>query len=180
MILEDNVPVLDIKTWPDPVLESPARPVENIDEPLIKLIDDMAETLYEAPGLGLAAVQVGIDKSLLVYDVAEGEDGQRTGLCVLINPKIIAVEGKLVSENEGCLSVPGLRANVNRAACVRVEGLDKEGRPVVLDAEGLLSIVLQHEVDHLNGVLFLDHISRLKREMYKKRVKKMLKEQEEA
>ncbi len=167
--------ILDIVTYPAPILAEPAKPIENINDDIITLIDDMTETLYDAPGLGLAAVQVGADLSMLLYNIQEDENTPGTGLKVLINPKLVKAEGKITSENEGCLSVPGLRADVPRYACVTVEGLDGDGKPIKIDAEGLLSIVLQHEVDHLDGTLFLDRISALKRNIYKRRVKKALK-----
>ncbi|MBI9076835.1 MAG: peptide deformylase [Desulfatibacillum sp.] len=169
--------LLDIVTYPAPILDKPSEIIENIDDSIICLIQDMTETLYDAPGIGLAAVQVGHNKAMLLYDVAEDEDSPGTGLKVLINPRIVHTEGKVCSENEGCLSVPGLRADVPRHACVSVEGVDHEGKPVKIDAEGLLSIVLQHEIDHLEGRLFIERISSLKRNMYKRRVQKALKEE---
>ena len=167
--------VLDIKTFPDPFLRLKTKPVQNIDGRLQQLIDSMGATMYEAPGVGLAAIQVGVDKQMLVYDVAPNEPSRR--LHVLINPKIIDTEGQVLSENEGCLSVPDYRANVKRASQILVEGVDRDGNPERIEAEGLLAIVLQHEIDHLNGTLFIDHISALKRQMYERRVKKMIKRQ---
>ena len=166
--------VLDIVTYPDKFLKSPTQAVDNIDGELQTLIDDMGTTMYQAPGIGLAAIQVGIDKSLLVYDIAPKEDGRR--LNVLINPRIISQEGEIISEDEGCLSVPDFRADVKRAARILVEGVDRDGNPQRFEAEGLLAILLQHEIDHLNGKLFIDHISTLKRQMYTRRVAKMLKQ----
>ncbi len=166
--------LLHIVTYPEPILDKPSEIIENIDDDIVALINDMTDTLYDAPGLGLAAVQVGHNKCMLLYDVKEDEDSEGTGLQVLINPKIVHTEGKVCSENEGCLSVPGLRADVNRHACVTVEGVNQEGSPVKIDAEGLLSIVLQHEIDHLEGRLFMERISALKRNMYKRRVKKAM------
>lgn len=163
-----------ILTYPDPFLRQPARTVENIDDSLQRIIDDMGETMYAAPGAGLAAVQVGLDMRLLVYDISTESD--RRDLRVLINPEIISSEGEILSENEGCLSVPDFRANVRRAAQVLVEGLDRHGNPVSLEAEGYHAVVLQHEIDHLNGKLFIDRISALKRELFKRRIKKALKE----
>ena len=166
---------LDIVTYPDKFLKSPTQAVDNIDGELQTLIDNMGTTMYQAPGIGLAAIQVGVDKSLLVYDVAPKEDGRK--LNVLINPKIISKEGEIISEDEGCLSVPGFRADVKRAARILVEGADRDGNPLRIEAEGLLAILLQHEIDHLNGTLFIDHVSALKRQMYKRRIAKMLKQQ---
>ena len=164
---------LDILTYPDKFLNEPTKPLENIDGEVQQMIDDMAGTMYEAPGIGLAAIQVGWDKSLLIYDIAPRDE--KRDLHVLINPKIITHEGEIMSENEGCLSVPDFRADVKRAANITVEGHDRDGKPIRMDAEGLLAIVLQHEIDHLNGTLFLEHISSLKRQMYKRRIKKQLK-----
>ena len=129
--------------------------------------------MYDAPGLGLAAIQVGVDKQMLVYDVTPNDQSRR--LHVLINPKIVSSEGLVLSENEGCLSVPDYRANVKRAARILVEGLDRDGNPQRIEADGLLAIVLQHEIDHLNGTLFIDHISALKRQMYERKIKKLMK-----
>ena len=166
---------LKILTYPEDFLSEPTRPVKNIDEKIRDLMDDMAETMYDAPGVGLAAIQVGCDKSILVYDVAPPDENR--SLQVLMNPKIISSEGEILFENEGCLSVPDYRADVKRATSILVEGVDKEGNPLRIEAEGFLAIVLQHEIDHLNGRLFIDHISALKRNLYKKRIKKMLSQQ---
>jgi len=162
-------------TYPDKFLKNPTQAVDNIDGKLQGLIEDMGSTMYQAPGIGLAAIQVGIDQSLLVYDIAPKEEGRM--LNVLINPKIIAREGEILSEDEGCLSVPDLRANVKRAARVLVEAVDRDGNPLRVEAEGLLAIVLQHEIDHLNGTLIVDHISTLKRQMYTRRILKKIKQQ---
>ena len=165
---------LNILTYPDKFLSQPTQPLYNIDGKVQEMIDKMALTMYDAPGVGLAAIQVGWDKSLLIYDVSP-RDGSRS-LHVLINPKIITREEEIVSENEGCLSVPEFRADVKRAASIIVEGHDRDGNPLKIDAEGLLAIILQHEIDHLNGRLFIEHISTLKRQMYKRRIKKQLRE----
>lgn len=165
---------LEILTYPNKFLLSPTKPLENIDGKVQEMIDNMATTMYEAPGVGLAAIQVGWDKSLLIYDIAPRDESRQ--LNVLVNPRIIASEGEILSEDEGCLSVPDFRADVKRASRVLVEGVDREGNPQRIEAEGLLAIVLQHEIDHLNGTLFIEHISALKREMYKRRVKKILRQ----
>lgn len=165
--------VLDIVTYPDQFLRQKTKPVDNIDGRLQQLIDNMGVTMYNAPGVGLAAIQVGVDKQMLVYDVAPNDESRR--LNVLINPKIISAEGQILSENEACLSVPDFKANVKRAAQILVEGVDRDGNPQRIEAAGLLAIVLQHEIDHLNGTLFIDHISTLKRQMYERRIKKILK-----
>lgn len=161
---------LEILTYPDHFLREPAEPVEEIDEALQKLIENMAQTMYEAPGVGLAATQIGDKRSVFVYDRSSSETQREYG--VVINPKIVTREGQLVSENEGCLSVPDLRSDVKRSSRVLVEGLDREGKPLQLEAEGFLAVVMQHEIDHLNGTLFIDRISALKRELYKRRMKK--------
>ena len=164
---------LDIITYPDKFLSKQTQPLDNIDGKVQQMIDDMAATMYEAPGIGLAAIQVGWDKSLLIYDIAPRDENR--SLQVLINPQIVTKEGEILSENEGCLSVPDFRADVKRAANITVEGHDRDGNPIRMDAEGLLAIVLQHEIDHLRGTLFIEHISSLKRQMYKRRIKKQLK-----
>ena len=164
---------LKILTYPDKFLSESTKPVENIDENIQNLIKGMASIMYQAPGIGLAAIQVGIDKSLLVYDISPRDE--KRFLQVLINPRIIESEGSTISKDEGCLSVPDFKANVKRAASVLVEGFDNKEKPLRLEAEGLLAVVLQHEIDHLNGILFIDRISSLKRGMYKRSVKKNLK-----
>ena len=163
---------LEILTFPNKFLTQPTKPLENIDGRVQEMIDNMASTMYEAPGIGLAAIQVGWGKSLLIYDISPPEEDRE--LKVIVNPKIIEYEGEFLSEEEGCLSVPDFRSDVKRAAKILVEGADREGNPLRIDAEGLLAIVLQHEIDHLNGTLFIDRISTLKREMYKRRMKKQL------
>ena len=166
--------ILRIVTYPDKFLKEPTREVENINGRLQQLIDDMSETMYAAPGVGLAAIQVGVDQSLLVFDIADRQDGDRN-LQVLINPRIVEKEGEILSENEGCLSVPDFRADVKRSERILVDGFDREGKQLRFEAEGFAAIVLQHEIDHLNGTLFIDRISALKRNLYKRRVKKQMK-----
>jgi peptide deformylase len=163
---------LKIYTFPDPVLKTKAATVENIDEGLQRLIDRMAVTMYAAPGIGLAANQVGETRRVVVYDVSS-KDGNRSP-SILINPEIVMAEGTIVYE-EACLSVPDYSAEVERAERVLVQGVDRDGKPVRVEAEGLLAICLQHEIDHLNGVLYIDHISSLKRALYKKKLRKMQK-----
>ena len=163
---------LKILTYPEDFLSKPTQPVKNIDGKIQEIVDDMADTMYDAPGVGLAAIQVGCNKSILIYDVSPPDENRF--LQVLMNPKIISSEGEIISENEGCLSVPDYRADVKRATSILVEGLDQEGNPLRIEAEGFLAIVLQHEIDHLNGTLFINHLSALKRQLYKKRIKKML------
>ena len=163
---------LEILTYPNKTLSQATSALDNIDGKVQEMIDGMASTMYEAPGIGLAAIQVGWDKSVLIYDIAPRDETRE--LNVLVNPKIITQEGQILSENEGCLSVPDFRADVKRSEYITVEGHDREGNPIRLDTEGILAIVLQHEIDHLNGTLFIERISSLKRQMYKRRMKKQV------
>ncbi len=164
--------ILEVVTYPDKFLAQPTKAVENIDGKIQIIIDNMAETMYDAPGAGLAAIQVGCDKSIIVFDNLPGETEK--SLQVLVNPKILESDGEIISEDEGCLSVPDFRSNVKRSSLVLVEGIDREGNPIKIEVEGYLAIVLQHEIDHLNGILFIDRISSLKRELYKRHIKKQL------
>jgi peptide deformylase len=168
----DMARIMDIYTYPDPVLRAQAGTVENIDNDIQTLIDAMAETMYAAPGIGLAANQVGELKRIVVYDLMR--NGSGGDFSVLINPEIISCEGSIVYD-EACLSVVDFSAEVTRHALIKVRGVDRHGKPVDIEAEGLFAICLQHEIDHLNGKLFIDHISTLKRALYTKRLKKMLK-----
>lgn len=143
---------LEIRLYPDPVLREPAAPVEIVDEDIRKLVSDMEETMRAAPGIGLAAPQVGVQRRVLVYDIGEG-------LHVLVNPEILDRSGEVV-DDEGCLSIPGLAYPVPRAERVRVRGLDPGGEPITREASELEARVLQHEIDHLDGVLFLDRTDR--------------------
>lgn len=165
--------ILEILTYPNTFLKKTAQPVEKIDAAVRTLVADMADTMYQAPGVGLAATQVGSDLRIIVYDPKA--DQENRPYQVLINPRILSTEGSFISEDEGCLSVPEFRADVERAEKTVVEGLDMDGNLVTIEADGLLSVIFQHEIDHLDGVLFIDRISRLKREMYKRKVKKQLK-----
>ena len=169
---------LKILTYPEKFLLTPTEPIDDIDGQVQQMIDSMAETMYAAPGIGLAANQVGWGRSLLIYDIAPRDE--KRALHVLVNPRVIESEGEIVSDNEGCLSVPDFRADVKRSERILVEGYDREGKPVRLEAEGLHAIVIQHELDHLNGKLFIDRISSLKRELYKRRIKKAMRESEKA
>jgi peptide deformylase len=162
--------VLPILKLPEPLLRQQAQEVTRVNGELQTLIDDMAETMYAAPGLGLAANQVGVLRRVIVFDVSHRDGGPRD-LQVVINPCITAEEGEVIRE-EGCLSVADFSAEVRRHARVTVTGLDREGKPLKVTGEGLLAVVLQHEVDHLNGILFIDRISRLKRGLYLRRLKK--------
>jgi peptide deformylase len=168
--ISTSMALLPICKLPDPVLRQEAREVTEVNGKLQGLIDDMADTMYAAPGLGLAANQVGELQRLIVFDLSHKEGGSRK-LQVLLNPCIVAGEGEITHE-EGCLSVADFSAEVRRHARVLVRGLDREGNPLEITGEGLLAVVLQHEIDHLNGILFIDHISRLKRGLYLRRLKK--------
>ncbi len=163
--------LLDIITYPHSVLKTPAVAVENIDGALQEMIDNMIETMYSAPGIGLAANQVGSLSRVIVFDRSPMEPGHDPA--VLINPEIVDREGAIVHE-EACLSVRDYSAEVKRNFQVEAKGLDRHGNPVSFDAEELLAVCLQHEIDHLDGVLFIDHLSTLKRALYKKRLKKIL------
>ncbi|MDP2643349.1 MAG: peptide deformylase [Desulfobacterales bacterium] len=166
--------LLKILTYPDKFLKKTAKPVHDIDGSTQDIINKMAATMYAAPGSGLAATQVGRDMRIFVYDVAPPTENRM--LQVIINPVIAEREGIVISEDEGCLSVLDFRANVTRSASILVQGLDREGNPMEIQAEGYLAIVLQHEIDHLNGTLFVDHVSSLKREMYQRRIQKQLRQ----
>ena len=158
---------------PDPLLREVSKPVERVDAEILKLADDMLETMYEAPGIGLAAIQIGVARRLLVLDVArEGEDKQPL---VVINPEIIAASETRSVYEEGCLSIPDYYAEVERPADVTVRFINRAGQEETLEATGLLSTCMQHEIDHLNGVLFIDHISRLKRDMVIRKFTKVAK-----
>ena len=161
---------LQILEYPDPRLRTRAKPVEVFDEALATLVADLFETMYAAPGIGLAATQVNVHKRILVCDI--GVDSKQP-YC-LINPEIIHAEGKTNAE-EGCLSVPEFYDFVDRAAIIRVRAFDPEGKPFELDAEGMLSVCIQHEMDHLEGKLFVDYLSELKRERLKKKAAKKAK-----
>lgn len=164
--------LLEIKKYPEKALKEKAAPVEGINDEILRLIDDMVETMYAAPGIGLAAPQVGVSKRVIIVDVSLREE-EKTPLIVLINPEIITYESEIDSE-EGCLSIPGYITRVKRAERVLVRGFDREGNPVEIEANGLLSRALQHEIDHLDGILIIDRISSIKREFFKKRFQKAL------
>jgi peptide deformylase len=153
----------------DPILTKRAEPVAAVDEEIVRLARDMVETVRAAPGIGLAAPQVGVGKRVIVVDLSVGEDADQ--LHVLVNPEIVAKEGEAISE-EGCLSVPEVREKVARPYRVTVRGLDLEGRPVEIEGEDLLARAFCHEIDHLDGILFVEKLSALKRALIKKRFKK--------
>ena len=159
-----------ILTFPDERLKIRCEPVEELNDGIQELIDDMAETMYSAPGIGLAAPQVGEQCRVIVFDVGTRDEPRKP--MALINPEIVECEGEIVSE-EGCLSVLDYNSEVKRSARVWVRGLDRDGRRLEIEAEELLAIVLQHEIDHLDGILFIDRISKLKKSLYVKRLKKI-------
>jgi len=163
---------MEIITYPDPILTKKAEPVENIDGSIQDLIDNMSTSMYRASGIGLAANQVGVTKRVIVYDLNYKEKGK--DLTVLINPAIVLAEDKVISE-EGCLSVPDFHGKIPRKKYLKVRGVDRHGKPIDIEAEDLLAICIQHEIDHLDGTLILDHVSHLKRNLYKKKVEKLLK-----
>jgi peptide deformylase len=158
---------LTILEFPDPRLRTKAAPVTEFDAALKKLAADMLETMYEAPGIGLAATQVNVHRQILVLDVSE----EKNQPMVIVNPKIVASEGSQTYQ-EGCLSVPGIFADVDRADRIRVEAQDVEGKPLQIEADGLLAVCIQHEMDHLVGKLFVDYLSPLKRELVRKKLEK--------
>lgn len=155
---------------PDPVLRQVSKPVEQVNTEIARLADDMLETMYDAPGIGLAAIQIGVPRRMLVIDVSR--DDEEKAPFVVINPEIVNSSDARSSYEEGCLSIPDYYAEVERPATVTVNYIDREGKQQSIEAEGLLATCLQHEIDHLNGVLFIDHISRLKREMVIKKFTK--------
>jgi peptide deformylase len=165
------MPRLEILKYPDSRLGRKAQPVKNINSEIVGLINDMLETMYAAPGVGLAATQVGSLERIIVLDLDHDNPGKR--VYKLINPVITSAQGEIVWE-EGCLSVVDFTAEVRRAAQVEVVAMDEHEKEVKIEGEGLLAVALQHEIDHLDGKLFIDRISRLKRELYTRRRKKML------
>ncbi len=163
--------ILPIITLPDPVLRSPSAPVEQVDASILRLADDMLETMYDAPGIGLAAVQVNVPRRLVVLDVA-GDDEQPQPL-VLINPEILSLGPALRTHEEGCLSIPDFRVDIERPSSLRLRYVDRDGKTQEIDAEGLLATAIQHELDHLDGKLIIDFLSRLKRDMVVRKFKKI-------
>jgi peptide deformylase len=170
--------ILPIIETPDPRLRTISTPVEAIDDDLQRLIDDMFDTMYDAPGIGLAAIQVGVPKRLLVIDLQEPEEEEVEPVkrpLVFINPQILEGSEEITVYNEGCLSVPEQYAEVERPASIRASWMDRDGRIREERIDGLLATCLQHEMDHLEGILFIDHLSRLKREMLLKKLTKQRK-----
>jgi len=164
--------ILRIITYPDPKLRKKSTPVKKINADIEKLLDDMAETMYDAPGVGLAAPQVGFNLRICIIDVSPKEENSH-GLIELINPMIISSQGVQIEE-EGCLSIPGFACEVKRKAKVRVRAINRGGEPFEMEGTGLLARAFQHEIDHLDGVLFIDRLSKLRRELLKKKIEKAL------
>ncbi|MBT8767352.1 peptide deformylase [Metapseudomonas boanensis] len=160
--------ILNILEFPDPRLRTIAKPVDVVDDSVRKLIDDMFETMYAAPGIGLAATQVNVHKRVVVMDLSEDKSEPR----VFINPEFESLTEEMDQYQEGCLSVPGFYENVDRPQKVRIKAIDRDGQPFELIAEGLLAVCIQHECDHLNGKLFVDYLSSLKRDRIKKKLEK--------
>lgn len=163
---------------PDPLLRQVSKPVERVDTSLKKFADDMLETMYDAPGIGLAAIQVGEPIRMLVLDVSKEEEGRNPQ--VFINPEVVWNADAANVHEEGCLSIPDYYAEVERPAEVKVSFVDLKGAKQEIKAEGLMATCLQHEIDHLNGILFIDHISKLKRDMVVKKFKKLARDQGKA
>jgi peptide deformylase len=174
-IIENDM-VREILIWPDPILKKKASPVGEVNDSIRALVNDLFETMYAADGVGLAAPQIGVLKNIIVLDTTPRQPESKP--YAMINPQIVSLEGKMVY-TEGCLSIPGEAEEVERAAKVTVKFLDPEGKPQTLEAEGLLAVAIQHETDHLNGTMFVDHLSALKREMIRKRMKRLKAEREQ-
>ncbi len=160
--------ILDILEFPDPRLRTVAKPIDTVDDALRQTIDDMFETMYEAPGIGLAATQVNVHRRLVVIDVSE----DKSEPLVFINPEAEPLTQELGEYQEGCLSIPGFYEKVCRPERVRVTALDRDGKPFELECDGLLAVCIQHEIDHLDGKLFVDYLSPLKRDRIKKKLEK--------
>jgi len=163
--------VLEIVTYPNPVLNRRAEEVEKVDGTIRKLISDMVDTMYANGGIGLAAPQVGVSKRVVIVDVRLYEPS--SSLMKIVNPEVVA-EGEEVIHEEGCLSVPECVEGIKRKTWIKVRGLNERGRKIEVEGEGMLAIALQHEIDHLNGKVILDRISRVKRDLYKKRLQKAM------
>lgn len=163
------MPVLDILVYPDPALKRKSLPVTKLNEDLVSLLDDMAQTMLDADGVGLAAPQVGKNIRVIVIDIPLPEENKRE-FYELINPEIVSSRGFQIGE-EGCLSVPGFFANIRRKEHVRISALDRRGKSFTIDADGMLSRVLQHEIDHLDGILFFDRLGKLKRDILVKQIR---------
>lgn len=162
-----------IVLWGDPVLDRPSEPVTNITNEEVTLVKDMVETMYKAPGVGLAAPQVGVPKRIMVTDATGGE--KKDQLLTILNPEIVAADGEQFEE-EGCLSIPGFSATVVRPKKVVLRGIDLDGKEIILEGSDLVARAFCHELDHLNGTFFLEHLSFIKRDIMKRRIKKLIKQ----
>lgn len=160
--------ILTILEFPDPRLRTVAKPVEEVNQEIRELIDDMFETMYNAPGIGLAATQVNVHKQVVVMDISEDQSDP----LVFINPEVTVLEEQTLPYDEGCLSVPGFYETVERPANIRVNALDRQGNEFMLEPDGLLAVCIQHELDHLKGKLFVDYISPIKRQRIRKKLEK--------
>lgn len=158
---------------PDPLLRQQSTPIERVDSDALRLADDMLETMYDAPGIGLAAIQIGVPRRMLVIDISREDEDRKP--VIFINPEILKVSDELSTYEEGCLSIPDYYAEVERPAVLTVKYVGRDGKEQTIEADGLLATCLQHEIDHLNGILFIDHISRLKRDMVIKKFTKVAK-----
>jgi len=165
--------ILEILEYPDPRLRKIAKPVKKVDDKIHTLLDDMLETMYDAPGIGLAATQVDVHLQIITMDLSE----EKNEPLVFINPEITILDGEAEKMQEGCLSVPGFYEDISRIEHVLIKALDKTGTPFELEAEGLLAVCIQHEMDHLDGKLFVDYLSSLKRNRIKKKLEKIHKSQ---
>ncbi len=163
--------ILNILEYPDPRLRTKAKPVARVDDAVRRLIDDMLETMYDAPGIGLAATQVNVHQRIIVVDVSENRDDPHA----FVNPELTLLGGRIETE-EGCLSVPGFYEDVSRIEHVMIRAIDRDGKPYELEARGLLAVCIQHEMDHLNGKLFVDYLSSLKRNRIRKKLEKLHKQ----
>lgn len=163
---------LDIITLPDPMLRQTSEPVERVDDELRKLMDDMLETMYDAPGIGLAGIQVAVPRRVLVLDVGERENEGPQPIC-MVNPEIVARGDEMRGYEEGCLSIPDVHVEIERPSTVTVRYIDRDGEQRELEAEGILATAVQHEIDHLDGRLIIDFMSRLKRDMVIRKFKKI-------
>lgn len=168
--------VLDIVTLPDPILRKQSDPIERVDDDLRRLVDNMFETMYDAPGIGLAGIQVGVARRLFTVDVAD-KDQEKNPIC-MINPKIIWQSDEISSYEEGCLSIPEYYAEVERPAEIKIAFMDQFGKDQELHCDGLLATCVQHEFDHLNGALFIDYLSKLRRDRVIKKFTKLAKQKE--
>ena len=166
--------ILPIITLPDPLLRKTSARIERVDEDLRRLMDDMFETMYDAPGVGLAAVQVGVPRRLIVLDVGGDEEDEKRPL-VMVNPEIVRLGPEMRMHEEGCLSIPDVRIEIERPSTATVRFIDRNGHPQEIEADGLLATAVQHEIDHLNGKLIIDRLSRLKRDIIVRRFKKQAK-----